>query len=108
MEHAKVTALPIRHCPLLDRECMQHKCMLWVRYQKENKEIVETCALVMGAILQEQAVVEQIRTQAAVESFRNAQVDSQAHVVAALTALCRMAAAARSMGRALKRGQRRT
>jgi len=67
----KVIKSDIRLCPLLNKDCIQDKCMLWVSFLNEDKTTFKTCAFVMNVQLAQQQVVEQIRTQAAMESVRN-------------------------------------
>lgn len=69
--HPEVKTSELKHCPLLDRKCLGNECMLWVRFDKDDKTAFETCALIMQNLLTSQTIVEEIRTQGAVQHQTN-------------------------------------
>jgi hypothetical protein len=83
----RVDTTPVKHCPLLDRECLQGKCQLWVRFDRENGTAVETCTFVMTPLLHSQQIIETTRVEAAVESLRNKTVDQQDQLLVAVRQL---------------------
>lgn len=82
-----VTMIPPerRKCPLLGgRSCLQHQCMFWVRYDREQGDAIESCALVLPVYLQSQTIVEQIRTIATLDTARNENRSRQDQALRAL------------------------
>jgi hypothetical protein len=83
----RVDTTPIKHCPFLDRACLQGECQLWVRFDKDNGTAVETCTFVMTPLLHSQQIIETTRVEAAVESLRNKTVDQQDQLLVAVRQL---------------------
>jgi hypothetical protein len=61
----KVTTMEQRACPFMGgQDCVGAKCALWMRYDRADGHAFEACCFVLNVILQEQTIIEQIRTQA--------------------------------------------
>lgn len=72
-----------RQCPFLGKRCLGAKCALWMHYAREDGKVFEACTFVLGTLLQQQAVVEQIRTQAGVDKMATETREAGARVAAA-------------------------
>ncbi len=77
---------PGTHCPFLDRECIQHKCMMWTQLRGSNPQTgVEVdeydCAIKWLPILLIEGAKETRQGAAAIESFRNEMVRDQQAVL---------------------------
>ena len=62
-----VTTMDQRLCPFLQKPCVGAQCALWMRYDRADGHTFEACTFVLSTVLQEQGVVEQIRTQASMD-----------------------------------------
>jgi len=59
------------HCPLLDKKCIQEKCMFWAEFNRADETTFQSCAISFLPVLISQQISETISNQAAIETFRN-------------------------------------
>lgn len=63
----EVITMDRRKCPRTGETCWGSECALWMRYDRQDGRAFEACADVLAAILQEQVIIEQMRTQASAD-----------------------------------------
>ena len=77
---------PGTHCPLLDKECIQFKCMFWTKLQGKHPQSGAPvdewdCAVKWLPILMIENTKESIGMSASIDSFRNEMVRGQPAVL---------------------------
>lgn len=62
---------PALLCPFLARKCVQEKCVLWARFNREDGQVFEACTFAMQPVLASQQIVELARNQASADKVAN-------------------------------------
>jgi hypothetical protein len=75
-----------KHCPMLDKDCIQFKCMFWMQLRGTHPQTGESvdewdCAVKWLPVLLIEGAKETRQTGAAIESFRNEMVRGQQTVL---------------------------
>lgn len=66
-----VQRAPALLCPFLARKCVQEKCALWARFNRDDGQTFEACTFAMQPILASQQIVELARNQASADKVAN-------------------------------------